>query len=404
MESKLYEASLRGDVTSLTELLKEDPLILERAITGYGNETPLHISAMCGHVEFAAKILMLKPELASEVDSKGLSPLHLASLRKNVDMVRLLVQANPNVCVSTDQYGRTPLHLAAMKNQVQNLKLLIEIKPEAIQVLLNKGATIFHFCVKHGSFEALMFLAELVGMNEESVSVNSVDDDGNTILHLAVARRQTKTLEKEGYFSISTLNNHLNALNKNGFTAVDILTTQCLKDFEDKEIEDLLRYAGGLSGAREQVATAEDGSQTIVITTEQSPNAGSNVISEYDTLMRSHDEGYDDWLTNKQNVVIVVVALIATMTFQAGFSPPGGVWQDDSTLNSRTDPDIFLYYVNKVSYSTGDRNFFGDNGEYAPKSTVILGICPRIPVFGNMPQSNGFRQGTVKYTIYRKCV
>ncbi|KAI3959420.1 hypothetical protein MKW98_019010 [Papaver atlanticum] len=252
MESKLYEASLRGDVTSLTELLKEDPLILERVITGYGNETPLHISVMCGHVEFAAKILMLKPEFAS-------------------DMVRVLAEANSNVCLATDQYGRTPLHLASMKNHIQNLKLLIEIKPEAIQVLLNRGATIFHFCVKHG----------------KSVSVNSVDDDGNTILHLAVARRQTKIID---HLLNTNVGVEINTWNKNGYTAVDILTTQCLRDFEDKEIEDLLRCAGGLSGAREQVPRAEDGSQTIVITTEPSSNAGSNVTSEYDTPMRSHDE------------------------------------------------------------------------------------------------------------------
>ncbi|KAI3991868.1 hypothetical protein MKX01_012813 [Papaver californicum] len=346
MESRLYDASRHGDVASLMELLTEDPLILERVISGFG-ETPLHLSAMCGHVDFAVEILRIKPELASEVDPKGLSPLHMASTRKNFEMVRVLVEADPNVCVATDQHGRTPLHLAAMKNQVQNMKLLIETNPEAIKILLNRGETILHFSVKHSSFEELSLLVELVGANEEPVSVNSVDDDGNTILHLAVARRQTKIID---HLLNTNVGVDINALNKNGFTALDILTTQSLKDFEDKEIEDRLRYAGGLS-AREQVpTTAENGSQTIVITTEPSSNSGSNVSSEYDTPVKQKYKGCDDWLTDKQNVLIVVVVLIATMAFQAGFSPPGGVWQDDSKLNSSTDPDIFLYYAQKTPF------------------------------------------------------
>ncbi|KAI3959421.1 hypothetical protein MKW98_019011 [Papaver atlanticum] len=345
MESRLYDASRYGDITSLMELIREDPLIFERVINGFG-ETPLHISAMCGHVDFAAEILRIKPELASEVDPKGLCPLHMASARKSFEMVSVLVDADPNVCVATDQHGRTPLHLAAIKNQVQNMKLLIETKPEAIKILLNRGETILHFCVKHGSFEALMLLVEFVGLNEGWVSVNSMDDDGNTILHLAVSRRQTKMI---GHLLNNNLGVDINALNKNGFTALDILITQSLKEFEDKEIEAQLRYAGALSAVEQVRTTTEDDGETILITTVRSSNVGSNVTSEYDTSpMKVKYEGREDWLTDKQNVLIVVVVLIATMAFQAGFSPPGGVWQEDSKLNSSTDPDIFLYYAQKT--------------------------------------------------------
>ncbi|KAI3969147.1 hypothetical protein MKW92_029446 [Papaver armeniacum] len=333
MESKLYEASLRGDVTSLTELLKEDPLILERVITGYGNETPLHISAMCGHVEFAAKILMLKPELASEVDSKGFSPLHLASLRKNVEMVRVLLAADPDVCLATDQDGRTPLHLGAMKGRLENMKLLIQTNPNAIKILLNQGENILHFCVKHNSLEALKLLIGLAESrldptdeDQESVRVNARDAHGNTILHLAVARRQMKMIE---YLVNNSLGIEINALNKNGFTAVDILANHIIKEAKDTDIEELLRCAGGLS-AREQTATSGN-SQTIVITTPQPSYYGMNAASSNDNT-KSDEERYNDWLTDKQNILMVVAVLLATMAFQAGTNPPGGVWQDESKL------------------------------------------------------------------------
>ncbi|KAI3961364.1 hypothetical protein MKW92_022984 [Papaver armeniacum] len=355
MESKLYEASLRGDVTSLTELLKEDPLILERVITGYGNETPLHISAMCGHVEFAAKILMLKPELASKVDSKGFSPLHLASLRKNIDMVRVLLAADPDVCVATDQDGRTPLHLAAIKGQLENMKLLIETKPDTIKILLGHAENILHFCVKHNRLEALKLLIGVVGNrldptddDQEPVCVNSRDAHGNTILHLAVARRQMKMIE---YLVNNSLGIEINALNKNGFTAVDILANHIIKEAKDTDIEQLLRCAGGLS-AREQAATSGN-SQTIVITTPQPSYYGMNVASNNDNT-KSDEERYNDWLTDKQNILMVVAVLLATMAFQAGTNPPGGVWQDDSKVEFRTDPSMFYYYATATDKCTSE--------------------------------------------------
>ncbi|KAI3893172.1 hypothetical protein MKX03_020197 [Papaver bracteatum] len=357
MESRLYDASRYGDVASLMELLRDDPLIFERVISGFG-ETPLHISAMCGHVDFAAEILRIKPELASEVDPKGLYPLHMASARKNFEMVRVLVDANPNVCVATDQHGRTPLHLAAMKNQIQNMKLLMETNPKATNILLNRGETILHFCVKHSSFEALMLLTEWVGVNEGSLSVNSVDDDGNTILHLAVARRQTKRVGKNSLTKPNLGGVQINALNKNGFTALDhILTNPSLNEFEDKEIEDRLRYAGGLS-AREHLPTnPEDGSETIVITTVSSSNVGSIVT---DNPMKGKYEGCEDWLREKQNVLIVVVVLIATMAFQAGFSPPG---EDEWTSIISNYTGFYPYLIRYAGTSI-----------LAYKSPIIFGI------------------------------
>ncbi|KAI3893171.1 hypothetical protein MKX03_020196 [Papaver bracteatum] len=352
MESKLYEASLQGDVTSLTELLKEDPLILERVITGYGNETPLHISAMCGHVEFAAKILMLNPELASELDSEGFSPLHLASLRKNVDMVRVLVAADPDVCVATDQDGRTPLHLASMKGLVENMKLLIETQPNAIKILSDDGENILHFCVKHNSMEALKLLIvyasrlDLTNEDHTSVCVNSRDEHGNTILHLAVARRQIKMIK---YLVSNSLGIEINALNKNGFTAVDILAKQIIKKPKDIEIEGLLRHVGGLS-ASEQASTSGE-SQIVEITTAQPSYYRMNDASNNDNA-KSSEERYNDWLTDKQNILMVVAVLMATMAFQAGTNPPGGVWQDDSKVEFHTSEnskviDLMLTYINR---------------------------------------------------------
>lgn len=56
---------------------------------------------------------------------------------------------------------------------------------------------------------------------------------------------------------------------------------------------------------------------------------------------RNDDEKIDDqsiqgnnWLAKKRDAIMVVASLIATMAFQAGVNPPGGVWQDDLIVSS----------------------------------------------------------------------
>ncbi|KAL8500473.1 hypothetical protein ACS0TY_020177 [Phlomoides rotata] len=41
-----------------------------------------------------------------------------------------------------------------------------------------------------------------------------------------------------------------------------------------------------------------------------------------------YDEGIDS-TNDARNVLLIVTALITTVTFQAGVTPPGGVWQEN---------------------------------------------------------------------------
>ncbi|MCL7049469.1 hypothetical protein MKW94_000300 [Papaver nudicaule] len=107
----------------------------------------------------------------------------------------------------------------------------------------------------------------------------------------------------------------VNALNKKGLTALDILEQSSARDLKDMEIGDLLLRAqahniGGL-------------------VTNQTP---SQALHRRVSIRRENSKirKYEDWLNAKSNSLLVAASLLAAMAFQAAVNPPGGVWQEDT--------------------------------------------------------------------------
>ncbi|XP_019186356.1 PREDICTED: ankyrin-1-like [Ipomoea nil] len=215
-EKRLYEAAIDGNTVALQELLANDGLILERITVTCFHETPLHIAAMRGHVEFAAAILERNIQLASELDSRKLSPLHVASVKGYVQMVKLLVSACPEMCVARDRYGRNPLHLAAMKGRLGVVAELLRSRPEAARQRTDFDETVLHLCVKYNQLEALKMVLESIDGGDDEY-VNAVDSDGNTILHYAASDKQTQIVK-------NFVRNKQADVNGNGKTVIDDTT------------------------------------------------------------------------------------------------------------------------------------------------------------------------------------
>ncbi|XP_077228650.1 uncharacterized protein LOC143861648 [Tasmannia lanceolata] len=197
MESKVYEAALKGSVSSLQEVLEQHPHILDRC-AGVGVEgNILHVAALRRHTHFAREILSRKPEFTTQLNSKGCLPLHLASAKGNVEMVKDLLQVDPETCLIRDRDGRIPLHIAAIKGRVEVLEVLVRAKPMTTWFLTDGGEPILHLCVKQENdrLECIKKLVELVDVNERDEFVKMKDDDDNTLLHLSTAKKQIKTIE-----------------------------------------------------------------------------------------------------------------------------------------------------------------------------------------------------------------
>ncbi|XP_062099794.1 ankyrin repeat-containing protein BDA1-like [Humulus lupulus] len=190
MESRIFEASLTGDVTTLHSLLSEDPLLLDR-VTLNSVETPLHISSMAGQTEITKEFLALRPKWARQLNQQGLSPLHMASANGHVEIVKEIASVvGADICRLKGQDGKVSLHCAAMKGQVGALRELVSACPESLSEVTVGEETALHLAVKNNQFEAVRVLVEELRKLGRMEIVNWHDREGNTVLHLATFHKQ----------------------------------------------------------------------------------------------------------------------------------------------------------------------------------------------------------------------
>ncbi|KAH6803193.1 hypothetical protein C2S51_034639 [Perilla frutescens var. frutescens] len=326
MEKKLSEAALQGDAKTLGQILEEDPLILDKIIVSCISETPLHTAATLGHLKFVKELLSRKPELAAELDSQGCSPLHLAAAKGHAAVVKELLSVGGEVGFARNADGRTALHVAAIKGRTAVLAEMVRVKPELTQVLTDRGETGLHLCAKWDRVEALKVLAE--EMSRDGEFLNWKDCEGNTALHIAITKKNLQIIE----YLVALNGLQPNALNKSRLTALDVLR-QSPRGLRDMEIEYALRKAGASTVKDLHVISDDWGPEKIK---ELKKRVSSQVSST--NKANGKEKKPVDWMGRKRSALMVVASLIATVAFQAGLTPPGGVWQDDYVVDENGNP------------------------------------------------------------------
>ncbi|XP_068638629.1 ankyrin repeat-containing protein BDA1-like [Aristolochia californica] len=307
MDRGFYEALLRNRVDCLTEMLTRDPSLLD-GVDDAG-DTPLHVAISLCYSTLSEEILHQKQELAFAVNRQGSLPLHLACHKGQLEMVNKLLPVNPDGCLARDVEGRTPFQIAAAKGRAQVLTALVQERPAGIRILTNRGETIVHLCVKHNRLETLKNLLETreVVVEVDQV-INFKDDDDNTALHLSVRQKSAEMVKL--LVGRETLLVH--ATNLEGFSAFDLLSEN--PSAAEKEIAKILKQAGA-----------------------ERSLAGNNKK----TLLRRliEPKRHEEWLTETKGALMIVAILIATVTYQAGLYPPGGVLQKDSDSTTQSALD-----------------------------------------------------------------
>ncbi|KAM1471223.1 hypothetical protein COP2_042913 [Malus domestica] len=156
------------------------------------------------------------------------------------------------------------------------------------------------------------------------------DKNGNSVLHVATWKKQHQVVEWLVGNGTTPSALEVNTVNQSSLTPLDLLLI-FPSEAGDREIEEILRGAGasraqdiGASRAQDIQHTPSHGPMETNTLQLQQPN---NPM-EYFKFKMGRDSPSD-----ARTALLVVAVLVATTTFQAGLSPPGGIWQDSTGSN-----------------------------------------------------------------------
>ncbi|KAG6635873.1 hypothetical protein I3843_11G081400 [Carya illinoinensis] len=314
MDPELKRAAEEGNIELLYYSIRKHAKVLDDINEISFVDTPLHAAASAGQTRFAMEIAMLKPSFATKLNQDGFTPMHLALQYDHTDLVFRLIDADKDLVRVQGKGGATPLHYVAQTGNLHLLHAFLQVCPKSLEVVTTQRETALHIALKHNRFDAFEYLVGWLRRawfrhadSWERKLLNWGDDEGNTILHIAVVKCLVNCASVEK-----------NIKNSDGYTALDILQHQMMLQVDYKEIKDLLCRAGALSALSlpDEVPSLTDYFRSPISIYERF----------YICKFRQRTK-----LTNEvRNLLLVAATLVIAVAYQAAVCPPGGVWQENS--------------------------------------------------------------------------
>ncbi|XP_048141225.1 ankyrin repeat-containing protein At5g02620-like [Rhodamnia argentea] len=309
-ESPLYLAVRRG-FTYIPEL-NLGAFSSSSSHKGPKGLTALH-AAVFRSSTWLLKILEKRPEVIREADDSGWTPLHYAASAGKVEAVRLLLRHDTSVAYVVDKGGQSALHIAAFRGHVNVIGELLRSCPDAGDIMNTKGQTALHAAVIGGRVNVVEYI---LGMPNLEDLINEQDDDGNTALHLAALRKKYEAI----YMLARDKRVDRIATNKDHLTAIDIFYAHKEVGYRAAKVRHVLKYSCGISNY--QGLVIEYVKQRL-----DKQHAESQRVVSMTTTTESSIANQENLDSSKRSIVdlqLLVAVLIATVTFTAAFTMPGG--------------------------------------------------------------------------------
>ncbi|KAL7167039.1 hypothetical protein ACSBR2_037660 [Camellia fascicularis] len=234
-QHRLNTVAEGGDINGLYECIREDPHILDDIDNIPFVDTPLHIAAAAGSTDFALEMMNLKPSFGMKLNPDGLSPLHLALRNRHFETVRQLISFGKEPIRVKGRQSYTALHYVALRNEFDWLAEFLCACPAAIEDRTIRGETALHIAVRRSNSEASEVLLGWMHRTNRRKILNWTDNEGNTVLHIAVFTLQlqiVKSILDQNYID-------RNAENFEGLTARDF-AIELAESEARREILDML--------------------------------------------------------------------------------------------------------------------------------------------------------------------
>ncbi|KAM7485246.1 hypothetical protein LguiA_001255 [Lonicera macranthoides] len=234
------------------------------------------------------KLLNWKQVLSKEADLCGWTTLHYAAHLGNLQIVRKLLDWDRSLAYITADKddNKTALHIATSRGHIDIMEDIMFRCPDCWEMFNSKGQNIIHIAVENEQNKVIQFI--LIQPYLDSL-VNQKDNNGNTPLHLLAAAPTEGLLASELLLHPRAKKM---AFNKEGMTPLDVLK-MAFKMY-------------GATGQRNLISKDKD------------------EIATKEKFRAEWGEGAVKKLKKVADTNLIVATLIATVSFAAGFTLPGG--------------------------------------------------------------------------------
>ncbi|KAL3733617.1 hypothetical protein ACJRO7_023046 [Eucalyptus globulus] len=302
-ESALYVAAELGIEKVVKEMVKflesgrqREEGVRDRALRGPEGQNPLHAAVLAGSRNCVEALINLQgSDMINKADDNGRTALHFAAKAGEKDIATRLLLTDPSSAYTKERtHARTPLLEAASSGHLHVLIEILEHCPDTVEITDDEGRNVVHLALKCGSShsKAVLRLPELVRL------VNEADRLGNTPLHVAAGDLNYRMVKR--LLKIPGVD--LRAKNDEGCTFLDI----CKSKWQYTKRKDYLyRYLKSIPAGRK-------------------PQTWNHPARQPTSLDKPEAD-----LKGHANALCVVATLLATITFAAAFTLPGGLTPED---------------------------------------------------------------------------
>ncbi|KAH0986384.1 hypothetical protein GBA52_013561 [Prunus armeniaca] len=339
-ESPLFLAVRKGTPSIVHSILKAYESGVSPSFWGTNGVTALHAAVTQEQLKGkgVVEIMVSKNrDLIKEVDAIGWTALHYAAFTGNVEATQLLMESDSSASYIMDLSSKmSALHVAAYAGHTKVMEELIRYQPDTCDLLNSKSQTVLHSAILGGQGKVVKYILrtpKLTGL------INEADEDGNTPLHIAVKYKKVEII------SILTADHRVDkdAVNKKFSKAIDIFLGQNSEEQGTIDSPVLHQLGSCVGGPFFQQKISHDFNKPE---TSEKDTPGTLAIEH----KKRSPQSTSNQALKRRDTKLVVTTLIATVTFAAALTPPGGFKSDGNPVLSEDTFFKAFQFFNQVTF------------------------------------------------------
>ncbi|KAG8366167.1 hypothetical protein BUALT_Bualt17G0048500 [Buddleja alternifolia] len=328
----LHEALINGWESVATYLILEDNEVSH--CQNNERESALYLAANAGFAKCVSLIIATTIDEERITDQFTLkSPIQAAIIKKNRDVLQAICDGNRNLAMLSDGEWRTPLHLAAESGYVEGVRYLLGLYPPRAIFRDKDGALPIHLASIKGHVDLVIILLQFFPDPEELL-----DSYGRNILHLAALNGRSNVVSY--ILDNPDLEELINMEDTHGDRPLHLATKhwhpKIVNDLTwDKRVDIKLVNDMGMTAldtAEHYMPPYPEYRQRLTWAALRAAGTPRSMSREIRRLQSSEVGSSAETYKERVNTLLLVSTLVATVTFAAGFTMPGG-------YNSSSDRD-----------------------------------------------------------------